>query len=359
MRQPPTYPAIEGLRGTSVLPQDAQRTIREFGTAIANGDDLSGHAARYCDAVADLPANAMPRAEQDIIAMARLYTQETPTGDFRWRDAIRTLFKGPRPAEKASVTAQSALLFLHHSDGHLREAALNTLQLAPQNSFDLAVLVHRLRDWVPEVRAAAQAYLARIAVELDPDLVAENVLFLLANGHNIISEPEHSPGNLISACHRGDIARALTRHLAYVRTGTHGYALQQLLKQPLLDSRLPQLAQDAAHPGVRLVAYRTLLSGAARWLTGHRVDHSRTNRRRLPEYATRQVEIAVDADKILRQAAQDRSVKIRRLAADTLIEARTRAKSITDELARTLAQDKYPSVRERAETYLRKREGDT
>lgn len=185
------------------------------------------------------------------------------------------------------------------------------------------------------------------------------MLFLLAHGHDIPDETGQAPGNLLCIGHRGDMAGALTRHLACVRTGAHGYALQQLLNQPFLDPNLAKLARKAAHPGVRLIAYRTLLSGTARWLIGQTVDRVRTNRRRLPEYASRRLEIAVDRSTLLRDAAYDQSVKIRWLAADTLIATRPRATSLSDELARTLAQDRYPSVRERAEAYLREREGDT
>ena len=64
-----------------------------------------------------------------------------------------------------------------NADGFRRERALRTLSGGAPNSFLFALVVRKLNDWVPQVRAAACDVLPFIAEASDPEFIVD-VLFV-------------------------------------------------------------------------------------------------------------------------------------------------------------------------------------
>lgn len=64
-----------------------------------------------------------------------------------------------------------------NADDFKRERALKTLSGGAPNSFLLALVVRKLNDWVPQVRASARDVLPLIAEASDPEIIVD-VLFI-------------------------------------------------------------------------------------------------------------------------------------------------------------------------------------
>ncbi|WP_138918424.1 hypothetical protein [Nitrospirillum viridazoti] len=246
-------------------------------------------------------------------------------------------------------------LFLFHRDGHVREAALHKIDQAPPGLFWIAAIAYRQNDWAAAVRAAARRCVARMAAHVGPDGMADAAYFLLARvptwGRWRL-EPHSDSENLFLM--RPEMADALARRIGRAAHGPAGGVLRQALRQPYMDGHLPTLATDAIQPIVRMVALHTLIEGQAAWPEGWRrevINKPFNIYRSIPLYATRPIARPESKTYYLEQAARDRSVVVRRLAAATLAQALGREKGAVWKewrpLLARLEQDPDRSIRER------------
>jgi len=139
---------------------------------------------------------------------------------------------------------------------------------------------------------------------------------------------------------------ALASYLQDQQTGPAASRLVHALRFPAMDAHLLHLATAAKQPSVRALAYRTLISGETAWTVGFDwvwVDKSFNKRRHLPRLATRAVHRPRPLADLIRQAAQDRSAMVRKVAADGLIAVRSELDN-ADELIALFAKDRNPAV---------------
>ncbi|NPV25685.1 hypothetical protein [Bradyrhizobium aeschynomenes] len=252
-------------------------------------------------------------------------------------------------------TPDYAWIFLFHPNGHVREAALDSLQTPPSSAFFLAAVAWRLNDWAEPVRRAATRYVQRVQRQIAPDVVASSAPYLLDRRHSW--GRWGSEADLLDEVFgRPDVLPIIVGFLQRTANGSLAKYLRLVVRYPAIDQYLPALAASAIQPQVRAIAYRCLLTGSVTWLAGYGwewIDKIYGIRKRVPKFDHRPLQdISLPPD-LFWQAARDASVIVRRAAADALIASRA-AVPDEDRLIAHLEQDKNPSVRSRA-AFLRRR----
>jgi hypothetical protein len=305
----------------------------------------------------DLPLRRFVNAAGAIRALLdRSYriTQARPS-------RIGTWFS-PRPwwasqAKLACRVPDLAYIFLLHSDGHLREAAVRHLAAPVPNAFWMAALIHRLNDWVVPVRGAASARIAAAAEQTEPETIARAVVALVDRVDRWgrwAHEAEHFHG----LAGRPNVRREIVRILWEGQQGPLSSVLRRLLRTPDFDDALPALAQQARQPAVRATALETLLLSEARWWAGYRrrwIDRSMGVWRREAVIASRPIERVCPADEFVRLGLTDKAAAVRKVAATALVREPALAEMLPDGV-NALVEDRNPAVRAIGDFLLRRRQ---
>ncbi|HEX8191263.1 MAG TPA: hypothetical protein VF552_00035 [Allosphingosinicella sp.] len=299
-----------------------------------------------------LPADSVVRADLVVRLEARLYhPARVPRGII---GRLRNRLAGSPPDPGPDVVP----LLLFHSDGRLRERALNQLQGPARSAFFFGAVALRLNDWAPPVRAAAAAAAARIFPATAAETVAEAALSLLG-ASRLWRRWGPEEALLDAAFARDDVAAVLAERLAGARHGAMPSVLRHALRRSGMDAHLPRLAAGAVIPGVRAAALRVLIERRALWPVGYErqwVDRSMGVWRRKRVFAVRPVETALDVEHLVLAGARDRSALVRKVAAEALSRRHTELANVEEVLA-LLVNDPNPAVRGSAAFTARVRSG--
>ncbi|WP_298258670.1 hypothetical protein [uncultured Litoreibacter sp.] len=242
------------------------------------------------------------------------------------------------------------LLVIHAADGRLRARAVRVAPM--EDTAALTALLLRRNDWAAKVRKAAFSRLEAVLPKLSQEELVPLCLFVLdrvarwERGGAVVAQ--------MLAAYR-DWPLVVKATFMETATGPLGGSLRQLLRSPDYDWALPDLALCAQSVFVRAVAVETLLTGHARWTEGSDwVWHDKVfnQRQKVPRREKRAVEVSSDTRAmVLRHAGQDKSAKLRSLAADYLI---TVGAPEGDGLVMSLTNDKAKSVQWRMTYYHKK-----
>jgi hypothetical protein len=252
----------------------------------------------------------------------------------------------PALAGQPAADGGRAWLVQGAANGWRREAAVRVLD-PPGSAWELAALLHRLNDWVPEVRRAAEVRLAALAPVIAPGLVAAVALALILKieGFARLSPAGRALWRDLLA--RDAVRAALVERLLVAQGAGVQRAALRLWRDPGLEGALPALARGAAHPGLRARALTAVLAGAVVWHAGWRLDKATQAPR--PDWRRRPLAVPVDPLPLARAALGDRAAQVRKALAEglaTLDPAEARP------LAQALAGDRNGAVRLRARFFL-------
>ncbi|MGC3981894.1 MAG: hypothetical protein QM808_11580 [Steroidobacteraceae bacterium] len=141
-------------------------------------------------------------------------------------------------------------------DGFKRERVLRALSQGAPNGFFYVLLLRRLNDWVPEVRAAARDKLLQVAVISNPEHIVDALWSILTNwnmwGH--IGDQERNV--LAKLVCIEEVAVALKSRILKSPTGRVAEIFAQLGRAQGLDQWIVEIAEAAVQPAVRAKAYR-------------------------------------------------------------------------------------------------------
>jgi hypothetical protein len=353
------YPGQTTYRKRSVLPPKLQTDIVKLSKAIDSDRDVGANLSSYIIGIRELPADVIVRASAEIQTIGSLYRRSADAGDWLWHFKQLGRYVAIPEAE-ISVLArfpQLAELYVFHADGRLREAALRAWHDPPDNPFSFAAIVYRLNDWVHQVRDAACDCANRLFPNVSAGIIGEASFFLFTQTQHWGRWGVRGRHILGTALYRRDVMQVLADLLKGRRPGQVGAVLRQALSQPSLDDVLPMLAREAALPHVRAIAYETLIFRRAQWRVGYQyewIDKRYFLRRRTPKLERRPLDHRLDVEKLIVDAAQDRAVVVRKVAADGLIYLRNDLSSEMIQVGRLLLRDKASSVRSRSEFFLNK-----
>ena len=162
-------------------------------------------------------------------------------------------------------------------------------------------------------------------------------------------------GQVAALLQRKDIQDELIRRFIAGTDDCRTSEMNACLRFDFLDAHLPALARHSKNPAIRRLALRVLQNGYAEIpLDIHTVITDKIygkyklvrnmEQRRIAEYK--------ELPALIRSALADKSVFVRRFAADGLILHRQSFQDV-DALAKTLLVDRKASIRERGEFLLR------
>jgi len=298
-----------------------------------------------------LPAHLVVRASREIAMAAQL-------GWYPLTHRLASGFAGEpiyvRDLALMRRNPDYAWIFLFHPSGHVREAALDTLQTPPDSPFLLSALVWRLNDWVEPVRRAATRYLQRVQLRISPNVAASSAPYLL-NRRYAWGRWGSEADLLDEIFGRPDVLPILAGFLQRTANGPLAGHLRHALRYPGIDQYLPTLAATAIQPKIRAIAYHCLLTGSVSWVAGFErqwIDKVYGISKRVPKFERRPLRDVKPSPELFWHAARDGSVVVRRAAADALIAASAPVPD-EDRLIALFEQDKSPSVRSRGD-FLRR-----
>jgi hypothetical protein len=252
------------------------------------------------------------------------------------------------------INPDYAWLLLFHYSGYEREAALEAIEVPPNSPFFFSALAWRLNDWVEPVRQAAVRCAERVLPRISPDVAATAAPYLL-DRRFVWGRWTEEPKVLDAVFRRADVMAALAMRMQEQQTGPFASCLRHALRYPEIDEHLPNLAVAAVQPSVRAAAYQCLISGRATWPVGYGwtwVNKIYGLRKRTRTLGSRDIQIASPAVEWIRKGIHDRSVLVRRIAADAMVGARAQIPD-ADRLIAVLANDRSSTIRSRADYMLR------
>ncbi len=327
------------------LPADIVDELRKAEPVLALNKWNAAHVERVLSILDTLPPAMVVRADYELRWVLGLY-DSAPYGTAYWRPG--SILAAQDVARLARVP-DLAYLFLFHSNGRLRERALECLRSGARSPFFLAAIALRLNDWAAPVRSAAVACADTVFPLTDSSIVEAAAYFLLAQRYEWCRWTVTETAPLDRALQRADVAERLIGTLLDATSGPVGPLFRSALRGTGFDRWLPRLALEARHPELRKVALQALIQRTVRW-PSHRerrwIDKSQGRYREALVFASRPVESDVLAEQALMMAARDQSVTVRRIAVITLL---TEGRSLAGfaEAAALLINDKNRALRER------------
>lgn len=242
-------------------------------------------------------------------------------------------------------------------DGYQREDALRAIATGASNSFLFALILRRLNDWVPEVRAAARDLVPLVAKQTRAEYVCEAFWSLLPHLHTWGRIQREDKEILIDILSYEDIPLRLSEKIIAAPAGPAPTVLRQAGRQPAFDSFLPSIAERAVQPAVRAKAYQSQLDGCVTWIEGYQwiwTDKRWCKGRYMPIVGKREIQVARPFVEVLELAATDKSALVRRVAGNALLSETGDLGAGAWAIAQLLATDAYPSVSERGKFALKR-----
>lgn len=344
----------------SVLPEGVAKRLDRVGERMARGRVTAEVLEAALQVLDPLPPHIVERARSEIVERCGLRT-----GSRRLNPLLRLIaFAVPSlapPSSRSLLRDVPGLehLFLFHSSGFMREAALDRIHSGARSPFFFAAIAYRLNDWVDEVRAAAARCAARTFPGTEPGIVAAAAVGLPGPTDSWCRWGEEA-SLLDDALCRADVAEALATKLRTARTGPMARILAHALRRPAMDRHLPALVREAAIPAVRATALRSLIEARAAWPVGFGtkwIDKSHGLSRRVRIFHERPLDRVIPLEALIALGAADRAAPARRVAAEALVRHHASLAN-ADLLVASFLRDKSPSIRERAEFVAKVRASD-
>lgn len=321
---------------TAALPVELYEVLTRIGSKLDQRQSFECELEQALHWLNGLPASVAVRAEREISNAAKLYHSRRSTD-------LEQLVRLP------SVE----YLFIFHSDGRIREAALKKITGGLRSPFLFAAIAWRLNDWALPVRIAAVECARRTFPLTAAEVIAQADIVLLPR-KNSWTRWTDEEALLAETLGRADVASSSADIIREKQTGGAALALRYALQQSVLDPHLEKLAYEAVQPAVRAVALRSLIDGYASWPSGFEwqwVDKSMGVRRRVRTFDRRRLTRIASRTPMIVRGVADRSAAVRKVALDGLIRYRAEIPE-AKEIAEPLLRDRVASVRERAEFLL-------
>ncbi len=326
----------------TVLPEALQRDLERIGHQVQAGRIRRIDLHRCLASMYQLPASAIVRAASDINYAAKLWTYYSRRSVWT---AVLNLFRAD-DFTLLKRTPGLEYLFLFHSNGYLREAALGKISGPVKAPFLFAALTYRLNDWAEPVREAAVQCAKRVFPLTDANIIADAALYLLSQ-KALWQRGQAEITVLDATMSRPDVVECLVSRLLNATIGTPSRVLLASLRDEAIDPYLDVLSLKAVQPSVRATALSVLIKSQAKWAVGYDrqwIDKSMGQFRRTRRFESRTVAHNLNLDSLIEQGASDRSAQVRKVAMQAIIDQSALWLDMKDCIAK-LAVDKSSEVR--------------
>jgi hypothetical protein len=222
-------------------------------------------------------------------------------------------------SQQPEIEPAAPLLMFNHS-GYIREEALEKMRELPQSALFIAALVLRMNDWVPQVRAAAEACAQRTLPNVSASAIVGALPFLLGRLESL-SRWNGIPDIVVSTLSRSDCKSEFVS-LLFKQNEVRASAVRTALRLGIIDKNVINLAQRAKRPEHRAVILKSLIDSEVTWVAGYGrqwVDKTYNISRRVPILARRPLNSALPIEDLIRQGAEDRNVIVNKVAANGLV----------------------------------------
>lgn len=246
-------------------------------------------------------------------------------------------------------------------DGYVRERVLNTLAGPAPNAFWLLLILRRCNDWVAQIRTAACRCVERLVQETPPNIVANALFSLFAHWGSWTRIQPQERQRLLLLTEYPQIKAQLQQNIIGATAGPASRILAQIGRHSALDDVLLDIAETAIQPSVRARAYRSLFEKRMVWIEDESGVSADTHYYR-PPVATmigeREISHQISLPQLLHRAVNDRSVRVRRVAGDAVINNAAELGAQALELAQRFTADSSESMVERGQFLLRRYGGE-
>lgn len=358
------YPTTSGYRKLSVFPSPTQSLLRALATGLYERPSLVDELASLRSALKNLSPYAYRSAASDIRDLANLHHYRGGLRSLpRWNIVARILRQ--RRAATRRVNFERKLisekdlpfLLLFDGNGYNREWALSKITGPLKSPIEVIALADLANNWVEPVRKIAIASIERCYPQTDPMVLAASFSFFAENQKFWKRWDKKASQRVMLCFHKPEVIGALANRLEEGIEPRGSRTLSYALQTENFDPYLERLVKNSKEASLRARALRALLDGEAVWTTGYTwkwIDKPLGKRKRVAVLDTRTLTMQLPKKPLLLTALNDKSAKIRKIAAQGVIEYGKELNLPIADIAHQLELDVSLGVRRRGEYLVRK-----
>jgi hypothetical protein len=321
------------------LPGDTIRRLDAFAAAEESGSEsmeLAEAVIAELSSTSPFGVTALERAVRDAYRYA---PYREPKRQLTLAERFTGLFAAPTEAPRLPPSRPGQWLRLMHPNGYVREAVLQAIDGPPPASIFLAALLLALNDHVPQVRDAARQCLERLQDATPTAVISATVPYIVTRWPNWAnaSDREASFGIL----KREDVLASIRLLLTNSNAAWLPRFFRDLLASDIADAWLVDLATEARHPAIRARSTLVLVEGQV-----DRLVEFRSLWRNPLRNPVRAVKASFDASTLISAGARDRTVAVRKAAAEGLVRHYRTLPDVELQLA-AFADEKNVAIRNR------------
>ena len=294
------------------LARDTIRRLNEFAAAEETGRESAHLAEALIEELSDLSpfhATALQRAVRDAYRYA---PDHTPTQRSGPTERPANLIFTPALPGRSPPSRAGRWLRLMHANGYVREEVLKGIDEAPPAPIFLAALLLSLNDHVPQVRAEASQCLGRLHETTSAAVISATVPYIVTRWPGWAKAKDRE-ANLV-LLKREDVGPSIRSLLIASNAAWLPRFFRDLLSSDIADGWLVDLATEARHPAIRARSTIVLVEGKV-----DRLVEFRSLWRNPLRNPARRVDTPFDIAALISTGALDRTVAVRKAAAEGLI----------------------------------------
>jgi hypothetical protein len=328
------------------LPGDTIRRLDAFAIAEESGGESAELAEALIEELSSISPfgiTALERAVRDAYCYAP-YRMPKRRPTLLERCAV--LFTAPTEAPRLPLSQPGQWLRLMHPNGYVREAVLKAVHQPPPAPIFLAALLLALNDHVPQVRTAAGQCLERLHETVSSAVISATAPYIVTRWPNWANANNRQASFVLLK--REDVLASIRFLLGSSNAAWLPRFFYALLASDIADAWLVDLAKGARHPAIRARSTLVLVEGKV-----DRLVEFRSLWRDPLRNVVRPVNASFDVSALITIGARDRTVAVRKAAAEGLVQ-HYRNLSDVAQLMASFSAEKNAVIRNRLDFIRRK-----
>ena len=339
----------------------AQKNAERLAHAIDQGIPEGRLVRSFRNSLSNLDVNEISKAADVFSRIASEHSSYLYKTGF-WRGIAWSTQENWQKRTRKLVKDQPEICWflMFHGNGYVRETAMQMLNGPPVCPFEVAAIVCRLNDWVPNVRVAAMNYALKYLYDVDSKVLGACAIATMKYMASLGRCDDAARALILDCIYHSETLAHLKDNLIVSHGGSTSLGFRLLLRRSDFDPHLEDVAYFAVRPNIRAIAIETLLFERARWIAGKTekwVDKRYGVKHIESRFEERRLAHNLDRLALIERAVRDKSSVVRRVCADFMIANRHNLSERNTEIARELLNDKSEAVRMRMQFLFKKLQG--